>query len=581
MKKIHNIITFIIVINSCVNLAYAANTGTQLNEAQRALDRIDKEKQRQLITNEKQREQQIKQDTLAQEEGKSPAAGSAANKFKIDTIVIENDDEFEFSAARNAILKRFRGTLLGQREILQLAKELTDFYINRGYVTTQVTIVPGSLRSGKLVLKVLWGKTSGFLHNSEQPGWREKLRLFSAMPFTKEKILNMRDIDQGLDNLLRVSPSDRLLIEADKKHGYSLINHQGEDVFPLSVYLGVNNSGYRSAGWYQYYLNSSLKNILGLNDTLSYYYSWNDLYADSDSQSAKSFSFNIPVGYWLLDASYYKSNYYKMIGGSYGGYSSDGQSERLSLKIGRTLFRNAAGKYSAWLKAEKRSNKNNIMNFPIAVSSKDYSSLSGGLSWVGSLAGGWSYLEASMTTGMPWFGSAWRQDSDLTGFDIDYKKYNGTLSWSRRLATAINGRLGLDYELSSGFQYSNDRLVSDAKYSLGDEFTVRGFKENIVSAEKALWLSNTLKAPLQINYARIISLAPFIGFDTGMARNNCIVSASVCKTDYMSGAAVGIKVNGKDFSGSVTTAWPVIIPASLKNSNKDNYTLYLNLSAGF
>lgn len=371
------------------------------------------------------------------------------------------------------------------------------------------------------------------------------------------------------------------MIEPDDKHGYSWINHVGNDVFPLSVYLGMNNSGYRDTGWYQYFINASLKNALGLNDTFSYYYSYNDLHAEDDNQAAKSFSFSLPLGYWLFDTSYYKSSYKKTIGGYYGGYISDGQSERLSFKVSRTVYRNATGKYSAWLKTEKRINENNIMGFPIAVSSKSYSSIAGGLTWVGSLYGGWGYADLSMTAGIPWFGSAWKEDSDLNGFDLDYKKYNGTLSWNRRLATSSGGRTGLDYELNSGFQFTNDRLVSDANYSMGDEFTVRGFKENGVAAERALWLSNTFKVPVQINYARLNTLSPFIGFDIGMARRNCAPAANACMHDYMSGAATGVKISGRDFSGSVVGGWPVTKPASLKNSEVDNFTLYLNLSAGF
>lgn len=576
-----NKIALLIFLGCSIGYSYAADSDYGLNEAQRNLDRIDKEKQQNFIRQEKQREKQLQQGEAAQKDTASEEARPSKYRFTIKEIVIENDEKFEFSAARNEIVSRYENTIMGEQEVLQLIKELTDFYISRGYATTQVTIIPGSLRSEKLELRVLWGKISGFLHNGEKPGWREKARMFSAMPFAKENVLNMSDIDQGLDNILRVSSSDRLLIEPDDKYGYSRINHIDNKFFPFSVYLGMNNSGYRNTGWYQYSINTSLKNVLGLNDTISYYYSYNDLYAEDDNQAAKSFSFNLPLGYWLFETSYYKSSYKKTIGGMYGGYVSDGQSERLSFKTSRTVYRNATGKYSAWLKTEKRINENNIMGFPIAVSSKNYSSIAGGLTWVGSLYGGWGYADFSMTAGLPWFGAAWKEDRDLNGFDLDYKKYNGTLSWNRRLATSSGGKTGLDYELNSGFQFTHDRLVSDASYNLGDEFTVRGYKENSVAAERALWLSNTLKVPVQINYARINTLSPFVGFDIGMARRNCAAVANTCMHDYMSGAATGIKLNGKDFSGSFSGGWPVTKPASLKNSEIDNFTLYFSLNAGF
>ncbi|MCX8965209.1 ShlB/FhaC/HecB family hemolysin secretion/activation protein [Erwinia psidii] len=559
----------------------ATDLPTYRSLPQRDLDRLERQSEQEKIRSEKMREQRIQQDNSVRDALLNPSENESSHQFKIKEILIEDDDKYEFSSERNAIIQAYLNTNMGEREVINLVKELTNFYISRGYVTTQVTIVPGSLRSEKLVLKVLWGSISGFLHNNEAPGWREKTRLFSAMPFATGNRLTISDIDQGLDNLLRVSPGDSLQIMPSEVSGQSMINHQGGSIFPLSVHVGINNSGSRTAGWHQYYLNTSLRNVLGLNDTIGYYYSYNNLNADTDSQSAKSISMNIPLGYWSFDSSYYKSKYNKVISGAYGGYGSDGQSERLSFKVSRTLYRNADGKFTGYVKAEKRSNENNIFGYPIVVSSKNYSNLNTGITWVGGMAGGWVYIDLNMTAGVPWFNSAWKEDTDLAGFDIDYKKYNGMLSWSKRLVTSQSGRLSLDYEMNSGFQYSNDVLVSDAKYSLGDEFTIRGFKDDIVSADRALWLANTLKLPLIINYARVNQIAPFAGFDIGMARRNCPATASNCDRDYMSGAAVGLKMNGRDFSGSLTSAWPVRKPVSLSSRKIDSQTIYFNLDIGF
>ena len=419
------------------------------------------------------------------------------------------------------------------------------------------------------------------LYNGEHPNWRDKLRQFSAMPFANEKRLNIQDIDQALDNLLRVAPYDQLEIQPTERSGYSLINHKSEGVFPLSLYAGVNNSGSRDSGWYQYSLNTSLKNIIGINDTLSFYYAWNDLNADSDSQSVKSFSLNFPLGYWNFDTSFYQSEYEKLIGGNAGGYLSYGHSKRFSFKTSRMLFRNSEGKTSAYIKLEKRVNRNFIIDYPIAISSKDYTQFTSGVSWVGSIASGWGYVDLSMTAGIPWFSAAWKDDPDLAGFDLDYKKYNGSLSWSKRLVNLFNGRLAVDYDLNGGFQFSNDVLVSDAKSSIGDEYSVRGYKEDIVSAERTAWIANTFKFPLAINYARFNSITPFVGFDIGMARKNCPPSVKSCQHEYMSGAAAGIRLTAKDFSASFTTGWPVTKPASLKNSKTDNYTVYLSANIGF
>lgn len=559
----------------------AAESLPVISDAQRSLDRLQKNEQKEFIEQEKQREKNYQANEAARKIEETEKFISTGHRFKINKIIIQDDKRYADSPQRYAIIARYLDTLMGEAEILNLTRDLTNFYISKGYVTSQVTIVPGSLSEGTLTLKVLWGKIDSFLYNNEKPSWRNKMRQFSAMPFSTDKRLAMIDIDQALDNLLSVAPDDKLSIQSAERDGYSYLNHHSKGVFPLSVYLGLNNSGYRDAGWYQYSVNTSLKNIIGLNDTLSYYYAYNDLKAKSDSQSVKSFSLNFPLGYWKFDTSFYQSQYKKVVGGQYGGYASDGKSKRLSFKTSRMLFRNAAGKTSAYVKVEKRSNRNFISDYPIAISSKDYTHFTSGVSWVGGIADGWGYLDISMTAGIPWFSAAWKEDEDLTGFDLDYKKYNGSLSWSKRMFNFFNGRVGLDYDFNGGFQFSNDVMVSEAKSSIGDEYTVRGYKESSVTAERTAWIANTVKLPIVINYAGLYSVTPFVGFDMGMARSNCPPSVKTCTHDYMSGAATGIKLAAKNISTAFTAGWPVKKPASLQNSHIDNYTIHFSANIGF
>lgn len=580
MKYIKDVIIPVMLF-TVLDVAYAAESASSINDAQRNIEKLQREDQQKMIEGEIQRERSIQQGEAQFSQFSINDERKSSLLFQIEEITIEDDDKYEFSPQRNAIVERYLHTKMGEREILTLVKELTNFYIDKGYVTTQVTVVPGSLRTKKLVLKVLWGKISGFLHNGESSGWREKTKMFSAMPFSSGKRLNISDIDQGLDNLLRVSGGDKLDIVPANDSGNSLIDHKSNWTFPLSLHTGVNNSGYQDSGWYQYYLSASLKNILGLNDIFSYYYANNDLDAKSDSQFSKSYSYSFPLGYWLFDSTYYQSRYKKIIGGTYGGYISEGQSERLSLKTSRTLFRNSDGKTSGYIKIEKRNNENAIFGLPIAVSSKDFTNITSGFNWVGGLLGGWGYADFSVTAGLPWFDSARKNDPDLHGFDIDYKKYNGVITWDKQLISTANGFFSVNYEFNSGFQFTNDRIVSEAKYSLGDEYTIRGYKESGVSAERAIYLSNTVKFPMQINYARVYQFIPFTGFDIGMARRNCPASTAICDRDYISGVATGIKASGKDFSTSFTAGWPVERPDSLKGTPADHYSLYFNLDVGF
>lgn len=544
------------------------------------LDRLERQNNQYLIEEAKRTEKFLQQQRTQRESEPGVGVGASSSvTFKIDKIEIMNDDLFASSPEREAIIERYQGRELGKAEIFMVVKELTDFYISRGYVTTLLGIEPGNIKNGVLKLRVLWGKINDFRVNGQAPTFRERTRLFSAYPFAQSKILNMQDIDQAVENLLRVSHSDNIQVEPSVLDGASDLNLLTQPLFPFAVSAGVNNSGTEAEGWQQYYGSITTKNIAGLNDIFNAYYSENNLKNNNDNQRAWSLSYSLPLGYWGFDTSYYKSTYDKTIGGDFGQYASDGSSERSSVRISRMLSRNASGKTSGWVKVEKRDNDNRFENTQIDVSSKRYTTLSSGLTYVGGLMNGWFYGDLSATAAMPWFGAAWKGDRDLEGFDLNYVKYNGIASWTRPLFQS--GRLGGVYELSTGFQYTPDTLVSEAKMTLGDEFTVRGFKDSYLMVDSGAWIANTLQLPFDINLAGISQFTPYLGYDFGFSKDNCPKGVNTCDSQFMMGAAVGAKLTGNYFSSNLTAGWPVKKPDSMDGNTVDNTVVYYKLEVNF
>lgn len=389
----------------------------------------------------------------------------------------------------------------------------------------------------------------------------------------------MQDIDQAVENLLRVSDNDNIQVEPTSRAGYSDLNLLHTPSFPLSASAGLNNSGSKSQGWQQYFGSLTVNNIAGVNDIFNTFYSWNNLNNDKDSQDSLSLSYSVPLGYWLFDASYYQSSYEKTIGGMYGNYFTDGESQRRSLRVSRMLTRNATGKTSAYMKLEHRDNYNGMEHTQIDVSSKKYSSLSLGTNYVGALMNGWFYADIGATAGVPWFGAAWKNDPDLQGFELDYVKINGITSWTRPLLQF--NRIGLTYEMGAGFQYTPNVLVIDVKMSLGDEFTVRGFKDDSLMVDNGGYISNTLQLPVSIGIYGVNQLTPFIGYDFGFAKDNCPKDVNICDSQFMMGASAGIKATGRFFNSYVLAGWPVKKPESMQHTNIDNTVVYYKMEVNF
>ena len=228
------------------------------------------------------------------------------------------------------------------------------------------------------------------------------------------------------------------------------------------------------------------------------------------------------------------------------------------------------------MKVERRSSANFIEKTRIDVSTKNYSNISTGINYVGSALGGWVYGDLSVTAGRPWFNASWKGDPDLTGYDIDFIKYNGSLNWKKDIASFK--RVGLQYDGTLTFQHSRDVLVSSERFIVGDEYTVRGFKNNSINGESGAVLASNINLPFNVGFDLFRSVVPFVGYDIGLVRENLTSSN---RQQYMSGASVGAKFYNKYMSASVTSSWSLLKPYSLKSQEIDNQVLYYNMSIFF
>nr|WP_036973132.1 ShlB/FhaC/HecB family hemolysin secretion/activation protein [Providencia alcalifaciens] len=576
-SKVNFLLSFI-VFYSCVSFGIEAGS---MSDSTRELDKLIRERTLENINKEKWINNEIinNNKNIIDDESISESDTLKSKKFFIEKIIIENDTKYDKSLQRSEIIKKFENKELGKADILELVRELTDFYIGKGYSTTLLTVKEGNLNSQKLILKVLWGKINNALVEEKEPSLSQKMRLYDAFPFYKNKVLNVSDIDQALDNLLRISYGAKIKIIPDNMEGYSNLNFEDLDYDFLNLGIKVNNSGRKESGWNQYSGTVTFNNIIGFNDIFNFYYGYNDLKQKTDTQNSWSLSYSIPVGYWSFDTSYYRSEYEKIIGGNFGGYKSDGNSERYNFKVNRVLFRNNNHKLSAYTSIDVKDNLNRIQKLTIDVSSKRYSNITFGINDVTTILSGGTYWDLSFTKGTPWFGAAWINDPDLRGFDINFLKFNGLISWSKNINQF--DYFSINYDLTTSFQYSKDVLVSDQNISIGDEFSVRGFKEDSISGNTGGYISNTLKFPFYLRQLGGVSIVPFIGYDVGYVKNNCSQYVTNCSGEYISGGSVGLKLNQQHFSSSLSAGWPLTKPKSLRNREIDNLSIYYRIGFNF
>ena len=166
---------------------------------------------------EKRREEQQNFDKLIKSqifERKEPGIENEEKDIILDitSIKLEGNTVFE-DFQIEAILRKYTGR---NKNIYELINILENKYIERGYITTKIglNIEESDLESGKISLFVLEGKIDKVFYDGKE----NKFKTFITFPQRENNLLNIRDLDQGIDNL---GDNSKLDIKASDKNEYS------------------------------------------------------------------------------------------------------------------------------------------------------------------------------------------------------------------------------------------------------------------------------------------------------------------------------------------------------------------------
>ncbi|WP_336013348.1 POTRA domain-containing protein, partial [Fusobacterium polymorphum] len=135
--------------------------------------------------------------------------------------------------------------------------------------------------NGNISLFVLEGKIDKVFYDDKE----NKFKTFITFPQRENNILNIRDLDQGIDNL---GDNSKMDIKASDKNEYSNI-YIKRDNKPVSFGLNYNDLGQFDTSRHRlrYFLNTH--NIFGLNESLDFSYQ-NKLQRQYKERDTRNFS---------------------------------------------------------------------------------------------------------------------------------------------------------------------------------------------------------------------------------------------------------------------------------------------------
>jgi len=145
-------------------------------------------------------------------------------------------------------------------------------------------------------------------------------------------------------------------------------------------------------------------------------------------------------------------------------------------------------------KLEYSDRKSYINDTQVQTASRVVSSLALGLTYTHYFDNSTLIVAPSLVSGVPWFGAL--KDPANPGKNdprAQYTLYKLTTFYSQRFFSHSRYYFSLQNNLSA--QYSHDPLYGEKQFVIGGEYSVRGFKENVLSDDSGITLRNDLRLP--------------------------------------------------------------------------------------
>lgn len=407
--------------------------------------------------------------------------------FTINTFKLAGDSASRFQWALDAV-KSAKGRCLGAEGILLVLNKVQNALLEKGYVTTRVMAQEQDLTQGVFTLMLQPGRIEQIRFDGPVS---YRARLWNAIPARSGDILNLRDIEQALENFKRVSNVDAdIKIVPGQHESTSDLLIAWQESRPVHLSLGLDDSGSESTGKYQGSTTLSIDAPFAQND-LFYTNIGRSLFRDGpyDSRS-NTFNYTIPVGYWGFSANYNDYTYHQNIANANEILTYSGKSENAQIAVSRLLFRNQAHKTTLNMRVYRRHSTNAVDDIQIDQQQRRTAGWELGLNQR-------SYFGDATVDG----NINWRRGTGAFGaIPAPEEAYNGGSSRPSMLMGDISLNLPFRwieqswrYNNSLRGQWSNNPLTPQDRLAIGGRYTVRGFDgEQSLSGEKGLIWRNEL-----------------------------------------------------------------------------------------
>ncbi|MFY2609281.1 ShlB/FhaC/HecB family hemolysin secretion/activation protein [Achromobacter ruhlandii] len=411
--------------------------------------------------------------------------------FPIGRIRLDGEDAQRFLWALRAADPEndaATGRCLGAGGISVVMARVQNAVVARGFVTTRILAAPQDLTGGTLTLTVVPGRIHA-IHFA--PGTSRAATAWNAVPVGRGDLLNLRDIEQALENFKRVPT-----VEAD----IQIVPADGEDARPgesdlvivwrqrsppIRVSASLDDAGSKATGKRQGGLTVSLDGLLMLNDLFYVDLSHDVFNGNRKGTRGYAAHYSLPHGYWSLSATASGYGYRQAVAGYSQNYVYSGASHNAELRLSRLVRRDATRKTAVYGRGWLRRSSNFVDDTEIEVQRRRAGGWELGLTHREYL--GESTLDASLAyrRGTGAFNAMAAPEED---FGEGTSRMKVITADAQLMVPLSLGSQRARYIGSWRAQWDRTPLVPQDRFSIGGRYSVRGFDGELTLMGERGWV---------------------------------------------------------------------------------------------
>ena len=471
----------------------------------------------------------------------SQAKGACHNVASIDIVganLLDADD-------KSALVRGLLGRCMGAPDIEKLMGAVTRHYIERGFITTRAYLPAQDLSSGKLQLLVVEGRIESMRVEGDP---EKRINLGLAVPARAGDLLNMRDLEQAVDQINAVSANKvKLDLVPGTKPGQTAVVFRNKAGNVATFEGSADNQGSEATGKNGVSGTLTLGGVLGLNENLALTYHTASPSTGQAGNDGVSLGLTVPNGFGAYGVSTSVSNYSTGLT-TPGGRAmvAFGKSTSWSLTAERVVARDQDSRHAMVATLNSVDSKNYIDmgtmgTIYVNPTSRRATTIAAGLKSTMLVAGGNFSLRPELALGLNEMGNLPAGvNADSNGPQAEFTKATVDVSFEKRFDISKQ-----DWSWNSTFrgQYSADQLLSSQQLLIGGIGSIRGFVTNSLSGDSGYYWRNELglNNKVSLGDTRFTTKA-YIGYDMGSVSNN---AAGAANGSQMSGVVLGLNAQFK------------------------------------